>query len=410
MKVPFFRVDAGGHELRYLRDVLDSGWLTSGNRVLDFEAAFGSAVGARHAIAVNSCTAGLHLACEAAGVGPGSEVLVPTLTFTATAEVVEYLGGRVRLVDVDPTTGLLTPAIVADALDRHPGVSCVMPVHFAGRACAMRGDEADPGIVDVCDARGVSVVEDAAHAFPTRHEDGSMVGASVGSTACCFSFYANKTITTGEGGMVTTDDDEIATRIRRMRLHGIDRSAWDRHTRIGAAWEYDVVAAGYKYNLTNIAAAIGLAQLERADEFRVARQDLVTRYLARLDGIDGLRLPTVPAAMEDHSWHLFVVHLDPASGLERQAFMDGLAERGIGTSVHYKPLHRMTHWSRTALVPDGPAPAAFPGAESWFEGCVSLPLFPSMTDAEFEAVCDAVIAVSRASRGSATPVRTAETR
>ena len=171
-----------------------------------------------------------------------------------------------------------------------------------------------------------------------------------------------------------------------MRLHGIDHRRGI-GTRIGAAWEYDVVAAGYKYNLTNIAAAIGLAQLERADEFRVARQDLVTRYLARLDGIDGLRLPAVPAAMEDHSWHLFVVHLDPTSGLERQAFMDELAERGIGTSVHYKPLHRMTHWSRTALVPDGPAPAAFPGAESWFEGCVSLPLFPSMTDAEFEAVC-----------------------
>ena len=210
MKVPFFRLDTSGHELRYLRDVLDSGWLTSGNRVLDFEAAFASAVDARHAIAVNSCTAALHLACEAAGVGPDSEVLVPTLTFTATAEVVEYLGGRVRLVDVDPETGLLTPELVADALDRHPSVSCVMPVHFAGRACIMRGDDDTPGIVDVCRERGVSVVEDAAHAFPTRHTDGSKVGADVGSTACCFSFYANKTITTGEGGMVTTDDDEVA--------------------------------------------------------------------------------------------------------------------------------------------------------------------------------------------------------
>ena len=409
MKVPFFRLDTTGHELRYLRDVLDSGWLTSGNRVLDFEAAFASAVDARHAIAVNSCTAGLHLACEAAGVGPGSEVLVPTLTFTATAEVVEYLGGRVRLVDVDPSTGLLTPELVNDALDRHPGVSCVMPVHFAGRACELRGDASKPGIVDICRDRGVSVVEDAAHAFPTRHANGAMVGADVGATACCFSFYANKTITTGEGGMVTTDDDEVAARIRRMRLHGIDRSAWDRHTRIGAAWEYDVVAAGYKYNLTNLAAAIGLAQLERADEFRASRARIVSRYTERLAGIEGLRLPTMPEAMDDHSWHLFVVHLDPSAGLERQPFMDGLAAREIGTSVHYKPLHRMTHWKRTALVEEASDATPFPGAEAWFEGCVSLPLFPSMTEAEFETVCTAVTEVAGACRRPAGSIGPAAT-
>lgn len=410
MKVPFFRVDTGGQELTNLRDVLESGWLTSGNRVFDFEAAFGDAVGARHAIAVNSCTAGLHLACEAAGVGPGSEVLVPTLTFTATAEVVEYLGGRVRLVDVDPATGLLTPDLVARALDRHPSTTCVMPVHFAGRACVMRGTPETPGIMDVCAARGVSVVEDAAHAFPSRHAHGPMVGADIGATACCFSFYANKTITTGEGGMVTTDDDETASRIRRMRQHGIDRSAWDRHTRIGAEWEYDVVAAGYKYNLTNLAAAIGLAQLERADEFRSARARLVDRYRERLAGIDGLRLPATPGDPDGHAWHLFVVHLDPATGLERQPFMDGLAAREIGTSVHYKPLHRMTHWRRTALVDGEEGTTAFPGAEAWFQGCVSLPLFPSMTEAEFEAVCAAVVEVARDCRRPAESVRSAAAR
>ena len=398
MKVPFFRVDAGGHELRYLREVLESGWLTSGGKVLDFEADFGTAVGAKHAIAVNSCTAALHLACEAAGVGPGSEVLVPTLTFTATAEVVEYLGGRVRLADVDPITGLLTPGIVAEALDAHPSISCVMPVHFAGRACRMRGTPERPGIVDLCDARHVVVVEDAAHAFPSRHADGSMVGAAIGSAACCFSFYANKTISTGEGGMVTTDDDDLADRIRRMRLHGIDRSAWDRHHNVDAKWEYDVVAAGYKYNLTDLAAAIGLAQLERAGAFREARARLAERYRARLSGIDGLRLPAVPDDPDGHSWHLFTVHLDPAAGLDRQAFIEGLRERQIGTSVHYKPLHRMTHWSRTAVgAAEASAPAAFretfPGAEAWYEGCVSLPLFPSMTDGEFDAVCIATEAV-----------------
>lgn len=409
MKVPFFRVDTSGNELRYLREVLDSGWLTSGGQVLDFEAAFATAVGAREAIAVNSCTAALHLACEAAGVGPGSEVLIPTLTFTATAEVVEYLGGRVRLCDVDPSTGLLTAGIVEAALDAHPEITCVLPVHFAGRPCVLRGDDR-PGIVDVCERRGVTVIEDAAHAFPARHRDGTSVGGAIGSAACCFSFYANKTITTGEGGMITTEDEEMASRMRRMRLHGIDRSTWDRHVRVGADWEYDVVAAGCKYNLTNLAAAIGLAQLERADRFRESRARIVDRYRERLGGIDGLRLPAEADDPEGHAWHLFVVHPDPARGLERQPFMDGLAERGIGASVHYKPLHRMTHWSRTALGVEGPAEEVFPGAEAWFEACVSLPLFPTMTDAEFEAVCSAVVETCDRCRGRIDTVTTGRSR
>ena len=391
MKVPFHRVDTSGHELRYLREVLESGWLTTAGKCLDFEATFAEAVGARFGIAVNSCTAGLHLACEAVGVTRGSEVMVPTLTFTATAEVVEYLGGRVHLVDVDPETGLLTPEIVAAELDAHPSISCVMPVHFAGRACHMRGDDDHPGIVDVCEARGVPVVEDAAHAFPARHGDGSMVGSAIGSAATCFSFYANKTITTGEGGMITTDDEELANRMQRMRLHGIDRSAWDRHRKGGASWEYDVVAAGFKYNLSDLAAAIGLAQLERAEEFREARRNLARRYRERLAGLSpDLRMP---APMDDdarHAWHLFIVNIADTCGVDRSRFIEELASRGVGTSVHYRPLHRMTHWSRHDDAPASEAATAFPGAESWYRGCVSLPLFPSMTDGEFDTVCEAV--------------------
>jgi dTDP-4-amino-4,6-dideoxygalactose transaminase len=386
MNVPFFRLDANGNELRYLREVLESGWLTSGGRVLDFEAAFAEATGSKHAIAVNSCTAALHLACEAAGVGPGSEVLVPSLTFTATAEVVEYLGGTVRLVDVDPTTGILTPDLLKQALDSHPSISCVIPVHFAGAPCRMLGTTQDPGIVDICHATGISVVEDAAHAFPATYENGKPVGSSIGTTACCFSFYANKTITTGEGGMVTTNDDAIAERMRRMRLHGIDRSAWDRHTRIGAAWEYDVIAAGYKYNLTDIAAAIGLAQLERAEEFRDARARLVKAYRERLGGIEAIRLPAANQASNHHAWHLFVIRVDPASGIDRNQLIEKINDQGIGTSVHYKPLHRMTHWSKTALI----EPSGYPNADGWYENCLSLPLFPSMTADEFESVCTAV--------------------
>ena len=397
MNVPFFRVDAGGNELDYVREVLESGWLTSGGRVQAFEEAFAACVSAKHAIAVNSCTAALHLGCEAAGVGPGSEVLVPSVTFTATAEIVEYLGGRVRLVDVDPDTAMLTPEILADALDRHPRISAVIPVHFGGRACTMRRPDGD-GILDLCDARGIAVIEDAAHAFPSRYDDGAPVGSKIGSVACCFSFYANKTMTTGEGGMVTTDDDDLAERMRRMRLHGIDRNAWDRHHRVGARWEYDVVAAGYKYNLTDLAAAIGLAQLERHDAFHRARIDLADRYRERLGGTDGLRLPARSEAPERDALHLFVVHVDRTAEIDRNGLIEHLNGHGVGTSVHYRPLHTMTHWSSAAILDA----KGYDGADRWFEGCVSLPLFPSMTDAEFDHVSDAV---AGAFAGDAKPLR-----
>ena len=386
MNVPFFRIDAGGNELDYVREVLESGWLTSGSRVQRFEEQFAESVSATHAIAVNSCTAALHLGCEAAGIGPGSEVLVPSVTFTATGEVVEYLGARVRLVDVDPDTALLTPEILADALDRHPQVSAVIPVHFGGRACAMRSPEGG-GILDLCESRGISVIEDAAHAFPARYDDGRPVGSGIGSSACCFSFYANKTMTTGEGGMVTTDDERLADRMRRMRLHGIDRNAWDRHHRVGAQWKYDVVAAGYKYNLTDIAAAIGIAQLERHDEFLRGRISLADRYRERLAGLPELRLPPERENPEADAWHLYVVHVDPDADIDRTQLIDHLNRNGVGTSVHYRPLHTMTHWKKTAaLDPDG-----YKGADRWFQGCVSLPLFPSMTQAEFDHVSDVIV-------------------
>ena len=386
MNVPFFRLHCDGNELKYIRDVLESGWLTTGGKALDFEAAFAQAVGAKHALAVNSCTAALHLGCEAAGVGPGSEVLVPSLTFTATAEVVEYLGGKVRLADVDPKTGLLDPQRLTESLERHPNITCVMPVHFAGRTARMRGTEEQPGIMDICDRNGISVVEDAAHAFPAEYADGSPVGSGIGSIATCFSFYANKTITTGEGGMLCTNDDEIATRARRMRLHGIDRTIWDRFTETKAKWEYDVIAPGYKYNLPDLAAAVGLAQLERAEEFRIERTRVVAEYRKRLEDHDLLRLPAPEDHRGSHAWHLFVIHLAPE--LDRNAFIDKLTEHGIGSSVHYKPLHRMNYWEKRI----GETADAFPGAESWWRSCVSLPLFPGMKTEEIDAVCDSVAA------------------
>lgn len=384
MKVPFFRIQCDGNELRYIQEVLDSGWLTTGAKARAFEEAFAEAIGARHTLAVNSCTAALHLACEAAGIGPNSEVLVPSLTFTATAEVIEYLGGKVRLADVDPVTGLLDPTCFKEALDRYPDISSVIPVHFAGRAVPMRGAPESPGLMDMCDARGISLIEDAAHAFPSTYEDGSMVGSGIGSVATCFSFYANKTITSGEGGMLATNDDEVADRIRCMRLHGIDRTVWDRFTASNARWEYDVVAPGYKYNLPDLSAAVGLAQLEQALAFRDARTAIVRKYRERLGSIAGLRLPPEEDVPGSHAWHLFIIHLD--GSLDRNAFIEHLTSEGIGTSVHYKPLHRMSYWKKRTSA----SAVEFPGAEAWWNSCVSLPLYPAMSDEEIDTVCTAV--------------------
>lgn len=384
MGVPFARPDCSGNELEYVREVLESGWLTTGAKAREFEERFADAINSTHALAVNSCTAALHLACEAVGVGPGSRVVVPSLTFTATAEVVRYLGGEVILADVDPATGLLTPEILEELLGRHPDVDAVMPVHFAGRAVRMRSTADGKGLLDICAPSGIHVIEDAAHAFPSRYECGEreMVG-SLNGTTTCFSFYANKTMTTGEGGMIVTRDDEVAERAKRMRLHGIDRDAWNRFTTASNRWEYDVVAAGFKYNLTDVAAAIGLAQLERAEEFRDRRSAVVSMYRKKLASLAGVTIPPMPDREDSHSWHLFCIQIDERAGVERNDLIDLMHEAGIGTSVHYKPLHRMSYWSTQCDVDA----ALFPGAERWWAGCLSLPLFTTMTEQDVDEVC-----------------------
>ena len=382
MGVPFARPDCSGNELEYVREVLESGWLTTGAKAREFEERFAAEIGVTHALAVNSCTAALHLACEAAGIGPNSRVVVPSLTFTATAEVVRYLGGDVILADVDPSTGLLTPEILEELLDRSGPVDAVMPVHFAGRAVRMRSTPEGKGLLDVCRASGIKVIEDAAHAFPSRYECGEReIVGSLSGTTTCFSFYANKTMTTGEGGMIVTRDDEVAERAARMRLHGIDRDAWNRFTTASNRWEYDVIAAGFKYNLTDVAAAIGLAQLERAAEFRDQRANLVSMYRERLEGLAGITLPPVPDREDSHSWHLFCIQVDDQAGVSRNELIERLHDAEIGTSVHYKPLHRMTYWSNECDVD------LLPGAERWWRGCLSLPLFTTMTSEDVEEVC-----------------------
>ena len=382
-RIPFSRVVCNGNELAYVKEVLESGWLTTASKARAFEEKFAEAVGVRFGIAVNSCTSALHLGLEAMGVGPGDKVLVPTMTFTASAEVVRYLDAHPVFLDVEYGSSLITPEIVAEAIDRHPDAKALIVVHFAGQPARMLS-QGKPGILEICRERGLKVLEDAAHAFPTRCGD-RMVG-SLGD-ATCFSFYANKTLTTGEGGMLTTNDEAIAARARVMRLHGIDRDVWTRFTSERPSWEYDIVAPGYKYNMPDVNAAIGLAQLERAHIMRDRRQQIAALYFQLLAGHEHLDLPLVHVPPEDHAWHLFVVIVKPTARVGRDRLVELLAKRGIGTSVTYKPLHHMTYYrDRYGLVA-----ADFPSAERIWKGCLALPIYPSLDDEEVSFVCNTLL-------------------
>jgi dTDP-4-amino-4,6-dideoxygalactose transaminase len=382
--VPFARPSVGREEERAVLAVLRSGWLTTGEVTLRFEQEFARMVGARHALALNSATAGLHLALEALGACRGSVVITTPYTFAATAEVIRYVGADPLFVDVDPGTLNIDPARIEQALEacRQAGrpVAAILPVHVGGLPCDMTR------IGELARAYGVPVVEDAAHAFPVR-AGGRFVGTL--GDAGVYSFYATKTVTTGEGGMLATDRDDVARRARVMRLHGIDRDIWNRYRSGSASWKYDVVAPGFKYNLTDIASAIGRVQLTRAEGLRAKRRGIAERYREAFGGLDSLLLP--PDAAE-HAWHLFVVRLrEGRLAVDRDAFIEELRQRGIGTSVHFIPLHLMTYYRDTYSL----KPADFPAAMECFRGCVSLPIYPSMTDGDVARVIRAVTEVCR---------------
>jgi dTDP-4-amino-4,6-dideoxygalactose transaminase len=383
--LPFALPEIGEEEIAEVVDALRSGWVTTGPKTRRFEADFSAflAAGAAagdgdlHSIAVNSATAGLHLALEAIGIQPGDEVITTTHTFTATAEVVRYLGADVRLVDIDPATLNIDPAAMEAAIT--PRTKAVMPVHFAGLAADM------PAITAIAQRHGLKVVEDAAHALPTT-VGGRLVG-TLESSATVFSFYANKTITTGEGGMLVTRDATLAQRARVMRLHGMNRDAFDRFTATVPAWYYEVVAPGFKYNLTDIAAALGIHQLKRVRGFQQRREQIAARYDAAFAGLPMI-LPPRPAPGDQHAWHLYVVRLTDDAGVSRDAFIERLFAAGIGCSVHYIPLHLHPYWrERYGLVP-----AMFPHSQRAYERMVSLPLYTAMSDADVERVVAAVCA------------------
>jgi dTDP-4-amino-4,6-dideoxygalactose transaminase len=373
ISIPFFRPSIGEREASAVASVLRSGWLTSGPKVAEFEKRFSEMLGPDvEAVAVNSATAGLHLAAEACGIGPGDEVLVPTLTFTATAEIVRYLRAEVVLVDVEPNT--LTIDLEQAALALTPRTKAIIVVHFGGLACRMR---------EVCDfakTHGLRVIEDAAHALPAR-SDGTLIGAGE-SDAAVFSFYANKTLTTGEGGMIVTRDPWIASRARTMRTHGLDRDAFDRFSKVGAGWAYDVVSPGFKYNMTDVAAAMGIVQLSRMSELQQKRQAVAELYHEQLEGLPlDKSARALPGDL--HAWHLFTIRVHEDARSSRDDLIAALTSQGIGSSVHYTPLHLMTYWSRHC----GGAGRSFPEADRYFAGAVSLPLFPDMGIAEVDAVC-----------------------
>ena len=380
--LPFALPEIGEEEIAEVVDTLRSGWVTTGPKARLFEQAFVDYLGdaSLQAIAVNSATAGLHLALEALGIGPGDEVITTTHTFTATAEVVRYLGADVRLVDIDAATLNIAPAAIDAAVT--PRTKAIIPVHYGGLAADM------PAILDIARRHGLKVVEDAAHALPTTC-GGRLVG-TLDSDATVFSFYANKTITTGEGGMLVTRDAALARRARVMRLHGMNRDAFDRYTAKVPSWYYEVVAPGFKYNLTDIAAALGLQQLKKARAFQQARQRIAAMYDAAFAGLP-LVLPPQPRPGDQHAWHLYALRLADGLPLARERFIERLFDAGIGCSVHYIPLHLHPYWrDRYALRPE-----QFAQSQKAYERSVSLPLYTRMSDADVQRVVDAVRGILR---------------
>jgi dTDP-4-amino-4,6-dideoxygalactose transaminase len=373
--LPFAAPLVGQEEVDAVVECVRSGWLTTGFKVKEFEKAFAEAIGCRHALAVNSCTAALHLALEAIGVGPGDEVITSPMTFTATAAVVEHLGARPRFVDCEPDT--LNLDVEALEASITPRTKAILPVHFAGQACDM------DAILEMARRHGVKVIEDAAHAIPTRYK-GRLIG-TIGDITC-FSFYATKNVTTGEGGMVATDDDGFAQRVRLMHLHGMSRDAWKRYQE-GGSWSYEILAPGFKYNLSDVAAAIGIPQLKRCNEFHARRLEIARRYHEAFAGLHGIRVPAV-ADESSHAWHLYVIQLDlDALRIDRDEFVRELGRRKIGVSVHFIPLHIQPYYrDRYGYAPDD-----LPNAYGAFQRILSLPIYAKMTDEDVEDVIAAVV-------------------
>ena len=370
--IPYCLPSIDEDEIQEVVDTLRSGWLTTGAKTARFEKEFSTYVGAGYAIATNSCTAGLHLSVVALDIGPGDEVITSPLTFAATANVIVHCGATPVFADIEPSTYTLSVEDVEQKITHR--TKAIIPVHYAGHPCRMHE------IVDLAAANGLKVIEDAAHAVGTLY-DSRHVG-SIGDVTS-FSFYATKNLTTGEGGMVTTDDESLAERIRSLSLHGLSADAWARYSQ-PSSWQYVVSEPGFKYNMADIQAALGLHQLRKLEQFTQRRRRIAETYRSRLGNLD-LVLP-VEEEYARHTYHLYPILVE---GIERSDFIERMTDRGIGTSVHFSPLHLQPYYRDTFGYKKGD----FPITEAIFARLVSLPLYPRMRDEDVERVSKEVIAV-----------------
>lgn len=375
MEIPFHRTYTTDDEIIGVVEAIKSGWLTMGPKTVELEQRLREYLGSPHTVCMNSCTACLHLALLVAGIGEGDEVIIPTNTFTATGEVVTYLRARPVIVDVERDTHNIALSAIERAITTR--TRAIIPVHFAGQPCNM--DE----IIELVRNHDLHVIEDAAHALPARYK-GRMIG-TIGDITC-FSFYATKTLSTGEGGAAATANEAWSERMKILRLHGISRDAWKRYSKEGS-WYYEVVEAGYKYNMTDIQAGLGLPQLEKVDWMWRQRISIAGRYTEAFSAQGAIEVPTVKTDRET-AWHLYVIKLNlDALTIDRAAFIEQLAQKGICASVHFIPLHRHPYYRDTF----GCTLVDYPNSEWIYERCISLPIYPGMTDEEVAYVIDTVL-------------------
>ena len=369
--IPFSRPWIDETEIEAVSQVLESKWISTGGRVREFERAFAEYLGVKHAIAVSSCTAALHLSLVVSGITVGDEVITTPYTFTATAEAIRYVGAKPVFVDICADTLNIDVTKIEQAIT--PKTKAIMPVHIAGFPCEM------DTIREICDANNLVLIDDAAHAIPTQYKD-YYIG-TLGDLSA-FSFYANKNLTTGEGGMITTNNDTFAKPLRTMRLHGIDKDAWARQSK-RTMWRYDITTEGYKYNMTDIQAAMGICQLMKLNKQHERRQNLAYIYQTELEKFSQIKTPTIPENPAEHSWHLYMIQLQNGN---RDAFVDAMREENIECSVHYIPLHLFDFYQKQY----GYSVGDFPNAESVFERVVSLPLHPGLTENDVYTVIDTI--------------------
>ncbi|MFK7696952.1 DegT/DnrJ/EryC1/StrS family aminotransferase [Paenibacillus sp. HJGM_3] len=366
--------DIDSDEVYSVKDVLLSGWLAKGPKTIEFEKRFAEYVGAKYAIGVNSCTAALHLSLYAAGVGHGDEVITTPMTFAASANTIIQVGATPVFVDINES-GCIDVNKIENRITSK--TKAIVPVHYSGQACDL------DVIYTLADKYNLFVSEDAAHAIDTYYK-GNRIGNNP-KGAVSYSFYATKNLSTGEGGMLVTDNETLANRVRVLVTHGMSRNAWNRYDK-GGSWMYDIIEPGFKYNMFDLQAALGLVQLERMDEMQLKRKELITLYEVGLSDIKGLTLPK-PSEYTEHSWHLYIVHVDEnETGITRDEFIERLKEYNIGTSVHFIPVHLMSYYRRTYGYKEGD----FPLAEKWFNEIVSLPLYSKMTHKDVNDVIEAV--------------------